>query len=269
MMFVDWVEKGDSMRRIKDTYGYSLKQTHRILIEYLNRPIPFPTEELLKAKYIMFDGKYLFGKKWVFVTIMDAQTHKPIISKMVKSESKNHVLPWLKSLKSMGFEPCAVTLDGKADIIQCFKEVWPNIKTQRCLFHIQMQIQMWSRRPPRLPLGKTFLIFLQDLTYTTFDEVEGFIQGFQDIKNAHKTEIEEYRKHKENGIYRDMIKSISLLSNALDDMFYYTEDPKISPTTSALEGFHKQVERALHFDHYGFTEEHCFRFLMWFAHSRK
>ncbi|OAV63422.1 Transposase [Bacteroidales bacterium Barb4] len=266
-MFIKWIQ-GDSMSRIASDYNYSHKQVRRIILERLSQDIPVHESDYKNVKYIMFDGKYIFGRKYTMLNIMDAKTRKPIATRIGSGENRRSILPWLKLLKRQGLEPIAVTLDGRTGAPQFFAEVWPNIKTQRCLFHIDMQVRAWCRRPPRYALGKTLSLFLNGLTYMKSDDEEKFRAGFEDIKKAHKSSILEYREHKEYGIYRDMVRAVTLIQNALPNMFHCLYDQKIARTTSPLEGFHKQVDRAVNFDHNGMTEEHCFKFLEWFVYYK-
>lgn len=114
---------------------------------------PFEKEDLSKYKYLIFDGKYLFGRKFSLLMIFDALDNKPIICHIGKAENKKHILPFLRRVKKQGLNPKVVTLDGLRASIFSFKEVWPNILIQRCIFHIKLQINAWTRIPPRTKLG--------------------------------------------------------------------------------------------------------------------
>ena len=89
-------------------------------------------------KYILFDGTY-FHKDGCLILIMDGIDQKVIFSKYVDKESYKSVLPCLLELKSKGLEPSHLSIDGHLAVIGAFRETWPNLTIQRCLYHIQRE----------------------------------------------------------------------------------------------------------------------------------
>jgi len=69
--------------------------------------------------------------------LMDAQDHTVIASSYPARENS---LPQLKAfvvtLKEHGLSLESVTVDGNPLAIRAFKELWPDIKIQRCLWFI-------------------------------------------------------------------------------------------------------------------------------------
>ena len=60
------------------------------------------------------------------------------------------------------------------------------------------------------------------------------------------------------------LHSVTLLNNAMPNMFHYLMDPNIHSTTNALEGWHSQIKRAYR-QHAGLSQRHKIQFLKWFS----
>jgi len=64
---------------------------------------------------------------------------------------------------------------------------------------------------------------------------------------------------------KDLKRTMILINNALADMFYYLTDPKVHPTTNALEGFHSRL-KADYRRHRGLIHEHKLQYLKWYCY---
>ena len=65
----------------------------------------------------------------------------------------------------------------------------------------------------------------------------------------------------------DLKRTITLIHNALPDMFHYPMDPLIPSTTTALEGWHSRVKRAYR-QHAGLSQRHKIQFLRWYSYFK-
>lgn len=193
---------------------------------------------------------------------MDAETNKPVAGIVTKAENQINIMPWLLSLERRGLRPMSVTTDGKQTAITAFRRVWPNITTQRCLFHIKLQTRAWVRAKPRYDSSRDILILANQIcSIKTLAQVEKFNGSYLGLKNKHKDELAGFKP--EHPIQSDTLKAYCLLKNAITHCFYYLEDPKIASTTSALEGYFKQIQNIKGFQHCGLSEEHLFKFIAW------
>lgn len=241
--------------------GYSVTYLRQILLKELTKN-PIDTNRLAGYKYLVFDGKYLFGRKYSLLTIYDALTNKPIASTIAKGENRAGIIPWLTNLKAQGLSPVAVTTDGLRAGVFSFREVWPDITTQRCLFHIKLQITAWARIPPRTELGKDLTNYVNQLFYVqTTTQANAFYEGYLVILEKHKDTIAGLDSAKT--LERDLKRAVSVMRYALPDLFHYIDDPNIAKTTSGLEGYFKQIQNIRGFRHNGLTEEHLFNFIKW------
>ena len=214
------------------------------------------------AANVIFDGKFLFGRRYSLLVVMDANTKKPVAATVATAESRRYVLPWLSELKSLGFNPRSVTTDGNAGVIGSFKHLWPDITMQRCLFHIRLQVTAWMRRKPRYACTKALLCFIASITNVTTElGAQAFREGFKNLLEQHKQELATFDPS--HPVQGDAIRAFSLVSHALDQCFCYLNNPGVASTTSALEGYFKQIQRIKGFDHNGLTKEHLFKFLAW------
>lgn len=224
--------------------------------------LPPISRSLSSHSHIVFDGKYLFGRKYCLLAILDALTKQPIICTVVKAENRKHLLPWLLSLKENGLNPKAVTTDGKQTAIYAFQELWHGITTQRCLFHIQLQVRAWVREKPKYTSTKALLSLVNSIdSINSGMQARLFEQQFTTLNKIHVDELNSFDHT--HPIQSDALRAYSLVKYALKDCFHYLSDPKIAKTTSALEGYFKQIQRIKGFDHNGLSREHLFNFIAW------
>ncbi len=236
-------------------------------MKHLDRDPPDVTNlDLSKHRYLQFDGKYILGRKYSVCILFDAITKNPIDGMVFKSESYKNIYPWLLKLKCAGLEPTAITTDGLYTVIRAFREVFPGIITQRCLFHIEMQIGMWLRFRPKSRLAQDLKALLPILRNAYVEpEALRFKQKYLKLRNSHRAEIEALDNS--HPVEDDLAKCFTLLDKALDCMFNFINDPRISRTTSALEGYNKKIQDIRGFRHCGLTEDHLIKFIKHKIHS--
>ena len=195
----------------------------RIVLKNLPQSPPANTD-YSQYKYLVFDGKFLFGRKYSLLTIYDPLTNKPVVVRVARGENRAGIIPWLKELKSQGLNPRAVTTDGLWAGIYSFKEVWPDILTQRCLFHIKLQVNAWTRIPPRTELGKDLSMHVNRLFYVeNILDARQFRDEYLGIVKKHKTTINNLDNTTALG--RDLRRAVSVLEYAQPNLFHYLNDP--------------------------------------------
>lgn len=256
-----WVDGNYTVKQLTRNSGYSRSKLRHILLRELATTPPIKTN-LALFTHIIFDGKYLFGRKFCLLVILDALSHRPIAGTVVKAENRKHLLPWLQLLKNQGLSPVAVTTDGKQTAIYAFKDLWPDVITQRCLFHIKLQVEAWLREKPRYASTRALLSLTGVIcNIENIAQANTFKKNYSALEDVHQKEIEGFdRTHPVQG---DAIRSFSLVTLALCNCFHYLNDPRIAKTTSSLEGYFKQVQRIRGFSHNGLTQEHLFHFIAW------
>lgn len=99
--FERWI-KGETISQLVKASKLSKETLRKVFIHFLKEN-PSYDLDLSKYKYISFDGKYLFGRKYSLILIFDVLKNKPVVGKVVKSETRKHIEPFLRDLENLGF----------------------------------------------------------------------------------------------------------------------------------------------------------------------
>ena len=174
--------------------------------------------------------------------------------------------PIFITLNTQGLKPKAITVDGHRMVIKAILSVWPQIKMQRCLFHIQNQGLMWIRTFPKSKAGKELRSILTTLTAIRSNRaMTNFLSTYSSWKNRHKTFINKLPKT--SVVNADLKRTMRLIDNALPNMFHFIKDRKIASTTNLLENLYSQIKHQYR-NHRGLTEKHKIAYLKWFCYFK-
>ena len=177
------------------------------------------------------------------------------------------VAPWFMSLKDKGLNPCSVAMDGEQTVMKTIRTIWPQVKIQRCLYHIQREGMRWLRTYPKTKAGKDLRALLCTLcNIRSIKERDIFIQHYRAWLNTYKSFV--HSLPSANIAFKDLKRTISLLNNALPEMFNYLKKPAIPSTTNALEGFFSRL-KADYRRHRGLTQKHKIHYLKWYCSLKK
>jgi transposase-like protein len=197
---------------------------------------------------------------------MDAQTQKIIAHLYVRKESFADAYPWFSRLKQQGLNPVYFTTDGEQSIIRAMKAVWPAVKLQRCLYHIQHEGMRWLRTYPNTQAGRELRFILSRLSWIkTIKERDCFIETYAQWLAKYKIFVNSLQPHKVE--FKDLKKTMTLINNALPDMFYYLNEKYVHATTNALEGFHSRL-KADYQRHRGLTKQHRIQYIDWYCYFK-
>lgn len=106
-------------------------------------------EQVLKAFSGQMSLDEVYDDGWYQLKATDPLNGLEISWKLGRGQpSKDDVRQLLQELKDAGFAPEIVSTDGSELYPEVIKEVWPNAKQQRCVFHFIKQVNQ--------DLGKTF-----------------------------------------------------------------------------------------------------------------
>ena len=193
--------------------------------------------------------------------------NKRLISyEYIDRESYPNIYPVLLGLKNKGLNPIAITTDGHRTVIKAILDVWPSIKIQRCLFHIQNQGLMWIRTYPKTEAGKQLRNILKSLTLIkTKKDQRKFLNTYGDwfrtfepaIKKLSKTSIAN----------TDLKRTTGLINNALPNKFHFIKDRNIAPTTNILENLFSQLKHQYR-SHRGLSKQHKIQYLKWYCYFK-
>jgi transposase-like protein len=212
---------------------------------------------------MIYDATY-FHKDGCLLNLMNAEDQMIIAHLYVKKEGFKDAYTWFVSLKHMGLNPEFITTDGERSIMRAMYLAWPEVKLQRCLYHLQHEGMRWLRTYPKTEAGKALRNILSNLSRVkTLKEQDAFIHSYH-------AWIEKYKEFVLSLPYttvafKDLRRTMVLITNALPDMFYYLNDKCVHSTTNALEGFHSRL-KADYRRHRGLTKEHRIQYIHWYCY---
>jgi transposase-like protein len=214
---------------------------------------------------LVFDGTY-FHKNGCLLILMDVPSQTVIFNAYVDKEGYYSVYPFLSWLKEHGLNPLALTIDGHHTVIRAFKEVWPHLRIQRCLYHIQREGLRWLRTFPKTQAGRDLRMILRGLHRIKSEgDRQRFLDAFELWERTHKTFV---RLLPSTSVaFKDLKKTRSLVRYAIPNMFHYLGDPKIMSTTNLLEGFFSRLKADFR-RHRGLSETHKRAYLQWYCYFK-
>jgi hypothetical protein len=120
------------------------------------------------------------------------------------------------------------------------------------------------RSYPKTEAGKELRTILLKLSsIRSLSERDSFIQAYCAWLSGYRDFILSLPR---NVIaFKDVKRTIGLISHALPDMFYYLEDSHVHATSNALEGFHSRLKADYH-RHRGLTKEHRLQYIDWYCY---
>jgi transposase-like protein len=119
-----------------------------------------------------------------------------------------------------------IMMNGEKSVIRAIRQVWCDVKIQRCLYHIQWEGMRWLLSYPKSVAGKELRSILRTLSaIKSIDEKETFIDAFEKWLDKHKDFIASLPRNEIAS--KDLRKTITLISNALPDMFYCLRDANV------------------------------------------
>ena len=194
---------------------------------------------------------------------MDAVDQRIISYIYTKKEGYKNTLPWFSELKEKGLYPLYITMDGERSVIRAISDVWPETTIQRCLYHIQREGMRWLRAYPKTQAGKNLRCLLKTLCrINSKEECDEFIIAYLRWLEVYRNYVMSLPKNEV--AFKDLKKTMTLINNALPDMFYYLSDNKVPKTTNTLESFYSRL-KADYRAHRGLSELHKIRYLSWYC----
>ncbi len=259
-----WVTENCSIRMLCKLSGYSASKLNKTKNYWLEQ-IPKEKIDFSKVQYVIYDATY-FHKDGCLLNLMNAKDQKIIAHHYVERESFGYAFPWFIGLKRLGLSPEFITTDGERSIIRTMKLVWPAVKLQRCLYHIQHEGMRWLRTYPKTKAGKELRSILSKLSrIKTVRERGVFINEYRNWLSKYKELV--LSLPTSMIAFKDLKRTMVLIDNALPDMFYYLEDENVHSTTNALEGYHSRLKTDYQ-RHRDLTKEHRIQYIHWYCYLK-
>jgi len=197
---------------------------------------------------------------------MNTKDQKIISHRYIQKENFKDIYPWFLSLRTEGLNPTCMTVDGEQSVMRAIKKVWPDVKIQRCLYHIQHEGMRWLRTYPKTQAGRDLRYLLSKLCcIQSVKERNDFIGSFNNWFRKYQAFV--LSLPKTNIAFKDLQRTIVLIKNAIPDMFYYLIDQNIHSTTNALEGFHSRL-KADYRRHRGLSKLNKINYLTWYCYFK-
>lgn len=258
------MQESFSVRQLVKISGHSESKLKRIKNCWLDET-PNETFNYETYKYLVYDGTY-FHKDGCLISLMSAQEQKIISNIYAKKEGYQTVYPWLSNLKEKGLNPRYITMDGEQGVMRAIQEIWPTVKIQRCLYHIQSQGMSWLRTYPKTQAGQDLRYLLSTLcSIQTVKERDIFIQKFHQWVEQYSNFVQSLPKNQV--AFYDLKRTASLIKNALPNMFYYLSDPNIQKTSNTLESFYSRLKSDYQ-RHRGLTQARKIQYLNWYCYFK-
>lgn len=197
---------------------------------------------------------------------MDAKTQRIISNVYTQREGFKNTHPWFKEPKEQGIKPKYIVMDGERSVMRAIRLVWPKVKIQRCLYHIKHEGMRWLRTYPKTPAGKELRDILNTLcTIKSFKEQRVFINNYKNWLTKYKKFIKSLPVN--NIAFKDLKRTMVLITNALPDMFHYLKVKNIPATTNVIESFYSRLKTDYN-KHRGLTQKHKIHYLKWYCYLK-
>jgi len=241
---------GHSEFKLKSIKNYWLNQTPKENIDYS------------AIRYLVYDATY-FHKDGCLLNLMNALDQRIIAHTYFRKESFRDAYAWFIDLRQLGLNPEFITTDGERSTMRAMRLVWPKVRLQRCLYHLHHEGMRWLRSHPKTMAGRDLRSILAGLSsIKTFEEKEAFIRSYSGWISRYRDFV--LSLPRSEIAFKDLKRTITLINNALPDMFHYLEDGHIHPTTNALESFHSRLKSDYR-RHRGLTKEHRIKYINWYC----
>lgn len=238
--FSQWILEGLTIKQIAKNNKISTSTVIRVINYWLKQEPP-KVDYLEEVKHLLLDGTYLNHRTGIYV-IMNGKDHRILFGDYGINETGKHLESVYHSLRLKGLKPQAATVDGTLQQLKYLKVTWENIIIQRCLIHIQRQGLDWLRRKPkRLEAIELRDLILQIMYIKSKEQADNFIKAFMAWENKYGPQLK--RSTNRGRVFSDILRTRSMILNALPDMFRYLDDPEISRTTNALEGYFGRLKQ--------------------------
>lgn len=227
---------------------------------------PTPLLSVKDLIHAVMDGTYFDGRRSSAFVILDAKTRRARAWDHGTKETQHDLVRLFERMRIEGCTLISATIDGHPAIALALLRVWPDIRIQRCLVHIQRQGFMWCRMNPKRTDAKHLRLFFHRILYIeTKDEAERFLHDLATWERKYGNKIDQDVGR--GWVLSDLKRARSMLLKARPFLFRYLDDPQIPRTTNIAEGFFSRFKGLLR-DHRGMSKLHQKRAFEWFCVKR-
>jgi hypothetical protein len=252
--------EGYSVRQLSHISRVSRPTLNRCIWYWLHHP---PTQRCssVVVRNVICDGTFLEQRVGIYA-MMNAATKQLVYAAYDVPEGAGRLLPVYQSLACAGLSPESATVDGNPQQIKYLRLVWPSIKLQRCIVHIQRQGLSWCRRKPKRTDAKHLReIFLRICDVKTLTQVQGFMAEVKAWEHRFGPPMDQSTDR--GWVYSDLLKARSMLVKALPDLFHFVSNSHIPSSTNMLESYFSRLKE--HYRHHrGLAIHHRDAYFKWY-----
>jgi hypothetical protein len=268
--FVAWLLSKQSQAELATTYSV---HTWRNQTAWCWDIVPEPTPTSEVHHVIILDGIRVGS----LVCLIARTTDYVIAWHWAGYESSNTWSELLQTIPVPGFVVC----DGQKGILLAIARCCPETKTQRCLFHVWLNVRSKLTLSPKTEAAQDFLRLTRALWQVhTERDVLTWQQQFRAWENRYGNFVKQrtyVRDPKPNqrrwwythGRLRSAYRQLQKLQEQQQLFTYvYNADPRLPRTTNHMEGgINSQLQTKLKL-HRGLSDEHQRRLVEWYLYSR-
>jgi hypothetical protein len=264
--FKKWVSGRMTIEEIALTSGYSSRQLHRWLDDYLDT-WPSWTINTSTPIYLLIDGTY-YSDGHCLIIYRAENLRRTIFYRFATHEDDDEIASDLLNIRDLGYEVIGITTDGGDNIIRAVQYVFPHVPRQRCVVHVQRECLASITQRPRSPEARMFRNLVQQLSivYTNNDKLwwlSRYSRWTEDnLEYVFQKGVVSYSKQ-EYYVHNDLRKAYIHLKRALPNLFTYIDHPGVPKTTNALEAFFGHIKDQIRL-HRGLAETRIDNFIKWF-----
>lgn len=187
--FKRWI-LGDTVSQIVHQSGGSPFKIKQIIRYWLAQEPPAINYNYPSIKYLLLDGTY-FNHENCLIVFMDYQTGQVIGQSYTVRENYQHIFTLAQLLAAKGLQPHSITIDGHQSVMRALLAVWPEVKIQRCIYHIIHQGSMWLRTYPKTQAGQDLKNLIRGLGNKDTDVKKAFDRNYQKVIEQHEAFIKQ------------------------------------------------------------------------------
>ena len=243
--FKQWMIEGYSVRQLSNISKLSTSTLNRCIWYWLNHP-PECVYSLTTVRHLICDGTFLEHRTGIYA-VMNADT-KQLVYAAYDIPEGAHTLPIVyRRLAAAGLSPHSATVDGNPQQIKYLRLVWPSIKLQRCIVHVQRQGLSWCRRTPKRTDAKHLReIFLRICAVKTSTQARRFITDIATWEQRFGAAIDQWSDR--GWVFSDLLRARSMVLKALPDLFHFVTNNHIPSSTNTLESYFSRLKE--HYRHH-------------------
>jgi hypothetical protein len=229
------------MRQLSNQYSLKERSIRKDILQRLDaKSITCIDEVFLNIHYLMIDWYRLPGWK-VLLVYYESIQEKVVWFSVRDNEKKVHIVEDLKFLKNHMWytDIISCTTDGSPSIGRAFYEVYPESSHQRCLVHIQRQVENYTTQKPKTRVWKALKSIVRYNTLSSPVLFSTVLRVFEILFLETINQTAPTEKWWWRYIYKELRKGYMHIINALPYMYQFDtlKNLSIPRSTNKLEWY--------------------------------